>query len=106
MRTCYSVFATGSYVKNIPGFVLGRSLAVHRHGTRMLRPVVRRACTSSCACAARDGAEQRVRATQQLASVPAMGHEGWTCDVKRVEPVEFKYVEGGNRSRGGAKRDQ
>ena len=23
MRTCYSVFATGSYVKNIPGFVLG-----------------------------------------------------------------------------------
>src|SRR6516165_351045 len=54
----------------------------------------------------RDGAEQRVRAPQQLASVPGMGHEGWTCDVKRVEPVELEYVEGGNRSRGGAKRDQ
>src|SRR5262249_1828220 len=53
----------------------------------------------------RDGAEQRVRATQQLASVSGMGYEGWTCDVKRVEPVELEYVEGGNRSRGGAKRD-
>src|SRR6516164_11766083 len=54
----------------------------------------------------RDGAEPRVRAPQQLASVSGMGHEGWTCDVKRVEPVELEYVEGGNRSRGGAKRDQ
>ena len=54
----------------------------------------------------RNGAEERVRAPQQLASVSGMGHEGWTCDVKRVEPVELEYVEGGNRSRGGAKRDQ
>src|SRR6266550_1368851 len=36
----------------------------------------------------RDGAEQRVCAPQQLASVPGMGHEGRTCDVKRVKPVE------------------
>src|SRR5262249_57718574 len=50
----------------------------------------------------RDGAEQRVRTPQQLASVPGMGYEGWTCDVKRVEPVELEYVQGGNPSRGRA----
>src|SRR5262249_18872760 len=54
----------------------------------------------------RNGAEQRVRTPQQLASVSGMGHEGWTCDVERVEPVKLEYVEGGNGSRGGAKRDQ
>src|SRR5215471_11315500 len=53
-----------------------------------------------------DGAKQRVGPPQQLASFLRVRHKGRAGDVKRAEPIELEYVEGSNRPRGGAERDQ